>query len=542
MSVHGNQNLLPLFLRKEKNLPPIKANEEISLAFYLLTKDMSEGEKIMSFSRLLWPFLSIQGIVSSHIILDGLLLFSKKGRYSNPPRQPLIGHVLRNVDSRSELDQLGRIMDVLTYKDTEAEEIGEGEESEYHSLQIEGLVNPDFLEALLKLIPLLKNLPIIDYVVLDTPLSTEKALNISEGYRNIINEMKGNGLRWETVSELIGKEVNKWITELIVKLKDIDSRYSSQINKTSSTIDNSQIKEKMDLTRDQIDQWKVNEKRKVIENISILFKSIERPIEDLLKKNRFFSREESLKSKILEEIFPKFESHLVYLKEEVSKFLVSIESINQQYIELKASSTTIDVEAEEKIESQEVGLQTRLQDRDKQLSDMSKEKVEMIKQLEDLKNQIEDNFARINNILQTKKANCLQDAEETIKWSIQDDTSELFAKPIQWMYMPVYAMFLEDEDMMEERMNIIFPGYVSEGVIYEEVADVFKDWKQMVNEKVEDDMKVRSNFEFSVENKNLLEDPNFLKQIQKGTSILRNQNIFTEEIEKKLKENIKLLS
>ena len=542
MSVHGNQNLLPLFLRKEKDLPPIKANEELALAFYLLTKNIGESDKIMSFSRLLWPFLSIQGVLSTHILLDGLLLFSKKGKYSNPPRQPLVGHVLRNVDNRSEIEQLEKIIEVLTYLDSEAEEIGEGEESEFHILEIEGLVNPDTLEAFMKIIPLIQNLPIADYIVLDTALSTEKALQISERYRNIIAEMKGNGLRWETVSELIGKEITKWITELTVKLKDIDSRYTSQITKTSSTIDDSQIKEKMDLTRDQIDNWKANEKKKVIENICLLFKSIERPIEDLLKKNRFFSREESLKSKILEDLFPNFENHIIYLKEELAKYLNSIESINQQYIEMKASSTTIDVEAEEKIESQHVGLQSELQDRDKILSGLSKEKLEQIMQLEDLKTQIEKLFAKINNILQTKKANCLNDAEYTTKWSMKDDTSELFTKPIQWIYMPVYAMFLEDEDMMEERMNIVFPGYVSETQLYEEISDAFKDLKQMVNEKVEDDMKIRSNFEFSVENKNLLEDPNFLKQIQKGTSILRNQNLINEEAEKIIKDNLKLFS
>ncbi len=541
MSVHGNQNLLPLFLRKEKDLPPIKANEEIALAFYLLTKDIGEEEKILSFSRLLWPFLSIQGVISSHCILDGLLLFSKKGRYSNPPRQPLIGHVLRNVDNRSEIEQLEKIIEVLTYIDSEAEEIGEGEESEYRALEIEGLVNPDFLEGLMKIIPLIKNLPIADYIVLDTSLSTEKALKISERYRNLIDEMKGNGLRWETVSELIRKEVNKWITDLTVQLKDIDSRFTSQITKTSSTIDDSQIKEKMNLTRDQIENWKGNEKKKVIENICLLFKTIERPIEDLLKKNRFFSREESLKSKNLEDLFPNFESHIQFLKEELNKSLNSIESINQQYIEMKASSTTIDIEAEEKIESQHVGLQSALQDRDKILSGLSKEKQEHIMQLEDLKTQIEKFFLKINNILQTKKASCLKDAEETTEWSLKDDTSELFAKPIQWIYMPVYAMFLEDEDMMEERMNIVFPGYVSKGEIYNEISDAFKDLKLMISEKVEDDMKIRSNFEFSVENKNLLEDPNFLKQIQKGTSILRNQEIINEEADKIIKDNLKLL-
>ncbi|MHA1192803.1 MAG: hypothetical protein ACTSP9_10970 [Promethearchaeota archaeon] len=93
MSIHGSQYLLTLF-NAPPNIPPINENDELALAFYLLTKDKKHSEKITSFSRLLWPFLCIQGVISTHIILDGLMLFSRKGKLSNPPRQPLIGHLI----------------------------------------------------------------------------------------------------------------------------------------------------------------------------------------------------------------------------------------------------------------------------------------------------------------------------------------------------------------------------------------------------------------------------------------------------------------
>ncbi|MFX0072584.1 MAG: hypothetical protein ACFFAO_15975, partial [Candidatus Hermodarchaeota archaeon] len=172
MSIHGNQYLLPLFLRKDPSLPHINENDELTLAFYLLTKELNK-EKIISFSKLLWPLLSIQGATSTHIILDGLKIYSKKGRYSNPPRQPLIGHILRNVENRTQIEMLNRIIEVLTYKDTEAEEIGTGEESEFRTLTIEGLINPDHLNSLIKLIPYIEYSPIIEYAPLDTSLTTE---------------------------------------------------------------------------------------------------------------------------------------------------------------------------------------------------------------------------------------------------------------------------------------------------------------------------------------------------------------------------------
>lgn len=290
MSIHGNQYVLPFFVRKDSKKPPINDNDELSLAFYLLTKDLKEEEKVLCFGRLLWPFLSIQGVISTHILLDGLYIFNKKDKYTNPPRQPLIGHIIRNVDSRSQIEQINKIIDILTYKDKDAEEIGAGEESEYHTLQIDSLVNPEFLGSLSSLLNIIENKPIIDYMALDSSLTSDKALTIAEKYRNIVDAMKGNALRWETVSGLVNDEINKWLTDLTVKLKDIDERYSSQITKTTSTIDHSKIQKTLELERDKIDQWKVGEKKRVIGNISLLFKTAERTLEDILKKNRFLDR------------------------------------------------------------------------------------------------------------------------------------------------------------------------------------------------------------------------------------------------------------
>ena len=120
MSVHGNQYLLPFFINKIANRPIIQGNDELALSFYLLTKDLGHNEKIISFARLLWPILSIQGVqgeqgfLSTHIMLDGLSIFNKSDKLSNPPRQPLIGHILRNIENRTKIDELNKLIDILT--------------------------------------------------------------------------------------------------------------------------------------------------------------------------------------------------------------------------------------------------------------------------------------------------------------------------------------------------------------------------------------------------------------------------------------------
>ena len=542
MSIHGNQYILPFF-NSDPNIPSIKENDELALSFYLLSKDLNKGDKILSFSRLLWPLLSVQGVIGTHIILDGLKVFSKKGKFTNPPRQPLIGHLLRNIENRTKIEELNKIIEVLSYKDTEAKEIGEGEETEFQSLEIEGLINPDFLQLLIKLIPLIEYSPISEYMPLDTGLSTEEALNVADKYRKMIDYMRGNARRWETQIGLVEKEVEKWLIELNVKLKDIDSRYSSQITKTSQSIDTDQIKEQVAVESDKIDQWRVNEKKRVIESISVLFKTVERELEEIMKKNKFFTRTEMLKGRIFNDLTQSFEEHFKYLLDEGQNFIDSVNSLTKKYVELKERAFQIENEAKKKIEIFTTELQNKLQDRDKHLFEFKSEKGEKIQQITDLKSQIEKLFMEIKNIIQIKHSKCLQDAQELTNWSLNDNQAELFSRPVQWIYMPVYAIFIEDKNTMEERFELLFPGYITNDPsnIYKQISEEMSILKSLVNKKLEVDMALRSNFEFSAENKNLIKDKSLIKRIQQGVSILRNYSVINPEIEDKIREKINII-
>ena len=521
----------------------IQGNDELALSFYLLTKDVGKNEKIISFSRLLWPILSIQGVLSTHIMLDGLNIFGKSGKFSNPPRQPLIGHILRNIENRTKIEELNTLIEILTYKDIEAEEIGEGEESEYHTLKINGLINPEFLKTLTAIIHLIEYKPIVDYTVLDHSITTEMALDISENYREIVNMMKGNAYRWKSQTELIEKEVGKWLVDLNVQLKDLETRYSSQIHKASSTIDPTQSDYQVKLEQDKIEQWSVEEKKKLIENISTLFKTVERSLEEVIKKNKFFVSGDSLKSRVFEDIIPHFSNHFNYLKSEGIKFLESIEALNQRFIGIKEKSKQIDGEANIRIKQFNESLNLKLKDRDKLLTEFQNEKQVKVSDLANLKEKIESLFKKMKEIIDNKQKICLQDAQELIEWSLNDNQSELFSRPIQWIYMPIYAMFIENDDTMEEYMNVVFPGYVTNTPdnIYEFISDTVVNLKNILSEKIEDNMAVRSNFEFSSENKNLMKDTNLQKRIQLGLSKLKEKSLINEDIERIIRENLNLL-
>jgi len=542
MSIHGNQHILPLFY-SHSSLPPIKDYDELALSFYLLTKNLKQNEKILSFSRLLWPFLCVQGVISTHIILDGLNIFSKKGKLSNPPRQPLIGHLLRNIENRTKEEQLKEIIDVLQYKDKEAEAIGESEESEFQKLKLNSITNPEFLQTLVKLLPFAEFKSVAEYMPLETNFTTEQALEIADTYRNTIGNMKGNALRWNTQIELIGKEVDKWLIDLNVQFKDVTSRFSSQISKTSQTIDLSQIKDKNALERDRIDQWKVSEKKNVIENISVLFKTAERNLEEILKKNKTFTHTDILKGRVFNDVTAPFENHFKYLIEEGNNFVHSVTALTEKYMALKERALEIDKEAKKKLDDFSSSLDLKLQDRDKNLSAFEEEKEKLILEIKILQKSIEGLYSQVKNIIKTKNGNCLQEAKDLISWSLADGESELLSRPIVWIYMPLYVMFIENEKTQEEKMVAVYPGFITDDPNnrYQEISGAMVNLKEAVNELIEEDMALRSNFEFSSENRNLLNDQSLAKKIQQGISTLRRTTVLSEQMENDLRSKLGLI-
>ncbi len=543
-TIHGNQYVLCLFLDKSTRRPLFEECDELATAFHLLTRDfdLNGGQNVLSFSKLLWPFLAIQGTskpYSTHIILDGVKVFSKKSKFTNPPRKPLLGHVLRNTDERGEIELLNRIREILTYQDSEAEEVGEGMISEYQVFEVPSLINPEFLESLKVLLPYLEFKSLDGSIPLDASLTTEEALDISEEYRNTIQKLKGNASRWKEQIDLVGNALDSILKDIKVKIMNIERRYNAEIDKVSNSIDENRVKKEIESKKDNTNIWKRQEKKKLIENVASLFKTLNRNLEDIHKKNKFYSNSETLLRSSFNELIPKIGSQFDTLRKEVQQFLGQIDSIETKFKSLKTKSEEIDDEARKKINEFQQGLTQQLDSRDQQISKIEQEKKEKIEELEALRAKMDALFSEIKEIINSKRQDCLKEAEDLMSWSIKDEEAPTIKKPIQWIYMPLYVMFVEDIDMLEEKMEIILPGFIEKESkeVYEELPGAFSGLKEYITEKVEDDMALRSNFEFTAENNNFLKDPQFKEKLKKGVSMLENQG-FIYEIERGIDKNI----
>jgi hypothetical protein len=91
-------------------------------------------------------------------------------------------------------------------------------------------------------------------------------------------------------------------------------------------------------------------------------------------------------------------------------------------------------------------------------------------------------------------------------------------------------------------MKILFPGIISNPKeLYKELSQDFTKLNNLINGRIEEDIALRSNFEFSSQNKNLLKDKNFDKKIQQGIAILRNLNLISADIEQNIRSNLSLI-
>ena len=551
MSFHGQQNIFPMFYLKEDLSKAISLNEELSISFYLLTHDLKENEKIKSFSRLLVPMVFIQGLISTHIVLEGLSIASFDEKITNPPRQALIGHILRNIENRSQVELLEKIIAIITYKDEDAKQLSslkeEEEEAEFKKVNIKYLLNPGLIEGLKKILPRLKYMPMRDYTVLDSSLITELALDLAEYYRNTIKLLKGNAMRWQNLIKLIDKEINKWLLDLKVKRIDVKGRYDSEIGKMNKVIDSSIINERIKEEKDKIDLWVQIQKKRLIEAISQQFMTVDRKILELASKNKFFTNYDALKAFRLQEVISKCRNHIGSLNENIQYLSDLVKNISTQVDDFVKRSEEINQKATKRLEDKNKNLGEQLSKKDEMISTYQREKEFESGEIKNLKNNIKNKAQEIKDIILRKSEDCLREAKILENQNIKDNEALNLSMPVIWTFFPLYMGLIEDEKEFEEKIKIILPGFINRNALNakslkEELNPSYTSYLQNLLMKIEEDMKIRSNFEFSGENNNLLEDSNIKKQIQNGISSLISSAIINDVLAKEMEEKLNFIS
>ncbi|MCP4761896.1 MAG: hypothetical protein GY870_08940 [archaeon] len=543
MSIHGNQKFLPFILDKTGKV--IDSPADYSIAFKKLIDRKKADEKIVSFSRLAWPFILIHGTPSSHIVFDDVGVCNLSYNITNAPRQGTVGHILRNIDNLSYHEILDRVEEVLKYTETgkkirssESKDEEEEEVEEFKKIGIKGMISPEIIDGLNKLSPKSIILPISEYSLLESKYSVELCLDLAQEYRNLIELSKGNKIRWKNLKGVIQDPFDNWLAELTVQIKDEEMRFKSAINKEESSITETGVKSALDSEIDSLHHWSLKEKKILLEKIGKSFFSIDQTLEEMRKKTKFFLDTDSFKKLKVETAIKKAKEHSEYLDDSRKRMAFKIKGISQKLDSLIASIEKIDKESENKFKNKELELKTRLAQRNSRMQTVNQASRSLIRQLKEEKEIMSKKLEEIHEIVEEKMNKCEQDLQNLLNWGLLDTISK-YSMPVLRIFMPVFSALLEDEEE-DERLIFAFPCIVEKNLETSPLCSGFDSLERLLEKLVDDDMKIRSNFEFTMEKQNFLKNEKNEKIITDGFKILHRLGLSDDSISQNYIKKLKI--
>lgn len=524
MSIHGIQKFIPFTI--DANYKILDNSVDYVIGFNNCIEQKRSNEKIKNFSRLAWPLILIHGTPTSHLMIDDVGICNLRTKITNPPRQAIIGHILRNSDNRTYNEMLDHIINIIMYtesgKNISSAEIKEEEREEFHEIYIKGLVGPEIINGIGIIIKKLMEDSISEYSLLESNLSVEIGLELAEKYKECMTLIKANKIRWESLIELIKGPFNDWINTLNAQIKDSELLYRTTISKEESNISEEEVKRLLKTEADIIDQWVLQEKKGILEKIGGSFLPINKLLEELMEGNKKFINTDSYKTTQIEKAVIMAKKQMEILSESIEKFKEKLESQKNSMKVLLEEMKNIDNSAKERLNKKELELKTQLAQRNTRIQTISSASENYISDLKKAKLGLTEKLEEIKKIIERKMDSCDKDLQFFMEYGLSDKVSSI-SQTVLRIFMPVFACLLEDSEG-EERFVFAFPTILEKGLNCRPLSDGIKTLQKDTENLVSNDMKIRSNFEFTIEKNNLLRDNKLKSLVINGLSVLKSIN------------------
>lgn len=533
ISFHGSQKFFSFLL--DSNKFSIKSPADYAVGFKDCIDQMKPNEHMIGFSRLAWPIILTQGDPTNRVIFDDVGICDLNWVITNSPRTSTIGHVLRNVYNRKQTEIFENVKSIILYtEDSKNIEGAQDEElEEFKDLKIASMVSQEIINGFGEIWRGLTVEPISQYSLLESKYSVEIALNLTEKYRQYLNVVRGNRIRWNDLISLIAEPFDEWMRDLRAKIKDTELRYKTSLNKEEISITARDVKKLLNAEYDNLQKWNLQEKKVILEKIGGSFLPIEQIINQLKKKNKFFLNTESFKTFHIDKAVPLVKDHLEFIKDINKKLNEKTAQIEENLEKFIGNIKKIDEQTKKRYENTEIELNSKLVQRDARIEDVRETSKAQIEQLKENEFEIEQKFNEIRNIIIRKMSESENDLRKLLKCGL-DNKIVGEGMPVERIFMPVFVALFEDEEE-DERMVFSFPCIVGNNLEITKINGL-----EVLREKtmslVEEDMKIRSNFEFTMEKINLLNDKKFDKLLQNGFNMLERKGISNKIIANKCKK------
>ncbi|MCF2138838.1 MAG: hypothetical protein K9W44_02125 [Candidatus Lokiarchaeota archaeon] len=515
------------FAIEEKTQQELSFDESIAANFITILNRMNlDTEHIVKISEILWPVMFIQSEPNAKLVLDnvGVLFFEEK--IVNAPRTAQVGHILRNQDLFY-LERLRKVKSIIKFQESIelSSQKSEISQEEYIFRKIRGLFPPYLLKCIGKMMLFVQPLNLAKFDLLESQYTFDDAIDFAQEWLDLLNFIRGTRHRWKSLKELIQEPIEKWKLDLKVQLKDIESFYKKKI-RNFDQLDDSMIKSKLDEAKNNIDRWVLQEQKSIIERIGKLFVGINILFEKAIEQNKDFLQLDTLKTRKIGDVVVNAYQNIAFLRDTLEKSNEELDEISSKINTIRENVEKTNLTAEEKIKLLQKELQDQKKNQEQKIMDLKKEKEEKIISIQKNLNNLIELEKEIYQIIEQKMTECNIHEKKIKEWQISDEITKI-RNPTSKFYIPIGIALIEDNDF-EERLEIVFPSIFGQNLHREYFSEKIPEFEKSLSEILEENMKLRSNFEFTCE-----KSQDFKKNIQNGIKSLFNKGLINIKMKQK---------
>ena len=486
------------------------------------------GETLLNMAEIFWPVVLIQAEPNFKLMIDYVGLFNFDLDLLSAPRTPQVGHIIRQ--DMTKIEKLQKVKKIIKFEENiqmDQEQTQELSDSENETIQksIHGLISPAFLKGFGNLIPRASKFNNNVFSCLDTIYTFEDALGFAQDWLMALNNSNGNKERWKTLQKILDEPISKWITDLNVQEKDIFIRAQKKI-KNLSNLDHQVIQSQLNRTQDSVDVWLTKEQKYITEKIGKSFKGIDLIYEDLRKKTTTFLDIDSLRTVKVGEVVMNAYKHVAYSREALEQAETQLKTISTNLNEIRNELANTNTSAEEKMELKNLELKNKLQAQDNEIKRINDERDRKIAEIREILEALLALKHEINEIILNNITRCEFDKQQIRNYQINDNLSRITTTTMT-LYIPIGIGIIEDEDE-DERIEIIFPSEYGENLERTPLAEEFIAFEKSITDKLDTDMRFRSNFEFTCE-----KAPDYSASIISGFSSLLKKGLISQTQQEK---------
>ncbi len=486
-----------------KSNQELSFEESIALNFAFLVNRKNPEENLLKMSQIFWPIILIQAEPNFKLMIDKVGISKLHLRLNSAPKNAQIGQVIRNskINNISKLEKIKNVMEfkdkvILEDKNEDTEDSSTMEE--FIVREVKSLMHPRLLEGFGKILPKISSFNHNEFSCLENLYTFDDAINFGQNWFESLRDVQGFRQRWKSLREMIEKPMSRWKTDLLVQKKDVQELYRKELNKAHE-IDDSDIKETLDKAKDNVDLWILQEQKNIIEKVGKMFKGIDLIFEDLHNRNKYFLQTDMLKAEnSVGAVVMKAYQNVAYMRTALEESEEQLEGISSKINKIRKDLENTNLSAEERIHLLNSELIDRQQNQENTRRQLKNERDLKLKEIQTHLDILVNYFLEINNIIDEKIKQCKFDELKLRDWQIDDMITHI-NNPTMNLFVPIGIAIFEDEDE-DERIEIIFPSeYNLTGFNRIPLSQEFVIFENEVATILENNMQLRSNFEFCCE-------------------------------------------